>query len=208
MHAPASLQATDGPEPAWEIARLFPAQGAWSVDDFLSLDTNHPIEFTDGCVEVLPMPTKFHQRIAQFLYELLRAVTGPTQRGEVFTSGYKVQVGDTAFRNPDVFFIAAEHADWALKYYATGADLVIEVVSEDNRSQKRDWDQKRLDYAKARIPEYWIVDELRKKIVALKLVGDTYETHCEAGETGRVTSALLPGFEVDAAAVWAAAQGA
>ena len=40
----------DHPEPAWEIAYLFPAQGAWSEDDYLSLTegTNHLVEFSDG----------------------------------------------------------------------------------------------------------------------------------------------------------------
>ena len=40
-------------EPAWQIARLFPAQGAWSVEEYLSLtnDTNHLVEFSQGYVE-------------------------------------------------------------------------------------------------------------------------------------------------------------
>ena len=52
----------DHAEPAWEVALLFPAQGEWSEDDYLWL-TDHTrclVEFTDGHVEVLPMPTDAH----------------------------------------------------------------------------------------------------------------------------------------------------
>ncbi|MFN3333532.1 MAG: Uma2 family endonuclease, partial [Caldilinea sp.] len=51
-------------EPAWEVALLFPAQGAWSEEDYLYLDTNHLVEFSDGKIEVLPMPSDKHQAIA------------------------------------------------------------------------------------------------------------------------------------------------
>jgi len=55
----------DRAEPGWEVALLFPAQGEWSEDDYLWL-TDHTrclVEFTDGHIEVLPMPTDAHQRI-------------------------------------------------------------------------------------------------------------------------------------------------
>jgi hypothetical protein len=54
-------------EPAWDVARLFPDQGRWSEDDYLALDTNRPVEFSDGYVEFLPMPTLSHQLMALFL---------------------------------------------------------------------------------------------------------------------------------------------
>ena len=48
----------DHAEPAWEVALLLPAQGAWSEDDYLWL-TDHTrglVELTDGHIEVLPLP--------------------------------------------------------------------------------------------------------------------------------------------------------
>jgi Uma2 family endonuclease len=48
---------------------LAPLQGLWTVDQYLTLtnQTNHLIEFTDGMIEVLPMPTEYHQAISKFL---------------------------------------------------------------------------------------------------------------------------------------------
>src|ERR1700678_345312 len=60
-------------EPVWEIAELFPEQGAWSEEDYLALTTNRLVEFDNGMIEVLPLPTLSHQLIAAFIYDLLKA---------------------------------------------------------------------------------------------------------------------------------------
>ena len=54
-------------EPTWEMALLHPLQGAWSESEYLALHTNRLIEYADGCLEFLPMPTLFHQAIVLFL---------------------------------------------------------------------------------------------------------------------------------------------
>ena len=66
----------------WEIARLFPAQGDWSEEEYFALDTNHLVEYSDGFLEFLPMPTIFHQLILQFLYEKLEVVRRAEQLGD------------------------------------------------------------------------------------------------------------------------------
>ena len=60
-------------EPAWEVATLFPKQGMWSEAAYLALPGNRLMELNDGCLEILPMPTYFHELIVEFLYDLLRA---------------------------------------------------------------------------------------------------------------------------------------
>ena len=61
------MTTTTGKGPAWEIATLFPDQGQWDEWDYLALDTNRLVEFADGYVEVLPMPTELHQDLVLFL---------------------------------------------------------------------------------------------------------------------------------------------
>ena len=43
-------------EPPWDVALLYPLQGSWTEDDYLELGTNRLVEFSDGGIEVLPMP--------------------------------------------------------------------------------------------------------------------------------------------------------
>ena len=49
---------------------LEPLQGLWTEVQYLTLtnQTNNLIEFTDGVIEVLPIPTDTHQRIPGYLY--------------------------------------------------------------------------------------------------------------------------------------------
>src|SRR3954447_2810319 len=60
-------------------------QGLWTDEQYirLSKQTNRPIEFTDGVLEVLPMPTSKHQLIIGFLYRMLYGLM--EQRGGIVT---------------------------------------------------------------------------------------------------------------------------
>src|SRR5438105_9290147 len=88
------------PQPAWDIARLFPDQGYWSEDDYLALDTNHLVEFTDGYVEVLPMPKTSHQRIVQYLSNLLLAFASAGNLGTVLFAPLRVRLRKNKYREP------------------------------------------------------------------------------------------------------------
>src|SRR5689334_9691189 len=88
------------PEPAWEIARLFPDQGYWDEWDYLSLDTNHLVEFTDGFIRVLPMPKPLHQRIVKILVRAIEDAVGPEKLGEVLFAPVPVRLRKGKFREP------------------------------------------------------------------------------------------------------------
>jgi hypothetical protein len=52
------------------LEEILPRQGQWSEEAYLVL-TDHRsrlVEFTDGFLEVLPMPTDKHQSVLQFLF--------------------------------------------------------------------------------------------------------------------------------------------
>jgi len=205
MHAPLS---TTEPQPAWDIARLFPNQGFWQESDYFGVaDTNRLVELVDGWIAVLEMPKIPHQRIVLYLRDLLKtfvAGRSGSKAGEVLVAPTYMRLRRGDIREPDVLYLTAGRV--GVDGVCEGADLVMEVVSESAESHDRDWNQKREDYARSGIPEYWIVDPQLKRVVVLKLAASgVYELHAEAGEIGRVRSALLPGFEVDSAAVWAAA---
>ena len=191
------------PEPAWEIAQLFPNQGDWSEGEYLDLvhRTNHLLELIDGRIVVLDMPKRSHQRIVLFLRDVLLAFVGPRGLGEVLVAGYPVRLRPRKFREPDIVFLLAQNADRMGEDYAQGADLVMEVVSEDRR---RDLEIKRAEYAEAGIPEYWIVDPREQRITVLRLAEGGYVTHGDFAPGDRAASALLPGFEVEVHQVFAA----
>jgi hypothetical protein len=58
-------------EPSWDLALMYPLQGAWSVEDYLALDSGLLVEYTDGFIRVLPMPNVLHPLIVQMLFRVL-----------------------------------------------------------------------------------------------------------------------------------------
>ena len=195
------------PVPAWEIAQLFPNQGHWDETEYFIL-TNHTnglAELTDGNVEVLTMPTMAHQLIVQYLNGLFLAFVTARSLGRVLFAPLRVRLWPGVIREPDLVFMQAAHRERMGNDAWEGADLVVEVVSDDAESRERDLVRKRGEYARAGIPEYWIVDPREKHVVVLRLEQSAYVTHSEAGAGGVVRSALLQGFEVDVTPVFQAA---
>jgi Uma2 family endonuclease len=191
----------DHAEPAWEVALLFPAQGEWSEDDYLWL-TDHTrclVEFTDGHVEVLPMPTDAHQRIVLFLYRALYAFLAVRGAGIILVAPLRLRVRTGRYREPDLLLLLSAADPRRSNRYWTGADLVLEVVSPDD--PQRDLVRKRREYARAGIPEYWIVNPATEQILVLRLAETTYVEHGVFTRGMQATSALLEDCTVAVAAV-------
>ena len=195
-----TMKPADAPELTWEIAQLFPAQGHWSEEEYLALDTNHLIELSHGQLEVLPMPTQSHQLLVIALFELLRNFVREGQLGTVLLAPMRVQLWPGKFREPDILFMRTENDDRRSDRFWEGADLVMEVVSPDD--PERDKVTKRREYAQAGIPEYWIVDPADSSITVLTLQGQEYALHGEFGSGETATSVLLNRFTVELAAVF------
>ena len=79
-------------------------------------------------------------------------------------------------------------------------------MSGDKKSRRHDLVTKRAEYARAGIPEYWIVDRQQERILVLRLSGRRYVVHGEYGPGTMAASHLLPGFTVAVDEVFAAAK--
>jgi Uma2 family endonuclease len=180
---------------------LLPLQGLWTIEQYLKLtdQTNLLIEFSDGVIEVLPMPTDKHQAISRLLFLALLAFV---QRlgGTVFYAPLRVQVRPGKFREPDLLLLLDANDPRRQDAYWFGADLVAEIVSPDR--PERDLEEKPVDYAEAGIPEYWIVNPLDETITVLRLTEGVYRPHGIFKRGDLASSALLEGFAVSAAEVF------
>ena len=190
-------------EPTWAIAELFPTQGDWSEDEYLMLPGNRLIELSDGRVELLPMPTMAHQLIVAYLYNLLHQFVTSNSLGVVLFAALPMRLEKGKYREPDVLFMTSANKHRMSNQYWEGADLVMEVVSEND--PKRDLETKREEYAKAGILEYWIVNPRLRQITVLQLDGKQYVAHGDFRSGQRASSPLLSGFEADVEKVFAAA---
>jgi Uma2 family endonuclease len=193
-------------EPVWELAYLFPNQGGWSEEEYLALETNLLIEFTDGYLEVLPMPTMAHQFIVLYLYGLLNRFVQTNGFGWVLVAPVPVRLSSRVYREPDIVFLSAEHPERREGDYPYGADLVMEVVSSGQKSRQRDFVRKRKEYAQAGVAEYWIVDPEEWMITVLELFGEEYRVYGRFSRGEEAISTLLQGFRVNVDDVFNAAR--
>ena len=189
-------------EPVWDLAFMFPFQGAWTVENYLALDGGILVEYTDGFIKVLPMPTLLHQWIVRFLFRRLDAYVNERGMGEVLLAPLPVRLTATKYREPDLVFLRPERIkNW--KGHPAGADLVVEVVSEGQENWQRDHVEKRAEYAAAGIAEYWIVDPQERSITVLALTDNQYQVHGQFRVGQTATSALLDAFTCDVSEVFA-----
>lgn len=192
--------------PSWNVALLYPLEGHWTESDYFALEAksgNRMIELANGCLKVLPMPSPFHQDIVAYLYSLLNAFVLANKLGRVYFAPLPIRLWPGQIHEPDIVFF--ERNRIKNKHKAPdGADLVIEVVSPGDEARERDLIDKRADYARANIREYWIIDPETRTVTVLTLSGRSYKAFGELkiGETA--ASKLLKGFTVDIAEMFAA----
>ncbi|MDZ4721111.1 MAG: Uma2 family endonuclease [Roseiflexaceae bacterium] len=176
-------------------------QGLWTEAIYLKLtdQTNRMIEFTDGVVEVLPMPTRYHQAISLLLMLKLLTYIQP-RGGVVYYAPLRLQIRPGKYREPDILLLRDVNDPRNQDAAWLGADLVIEIVSPHD--PERDTVTKRIDYAEAAIPEYWIVNPIDQTITVLAFENDTYSAHGRFHRNEDATSLLLAGFSVSVAEVF------
>ena len=182
-------------DPVWELAaRLHPLQGHWTLEqyhDLLDQDEDLRVEFANGCLEFLPVPTEFHENIANYLLFKLYEHLGLRN---VHRGGYEIVTANGRGRFPDV--LASRTREGFGPKRATAADLVIEVVSPGSVQHQRDFADKRADYAATGVGEYWIVDPEAKTLMQLRLDGTSYVEVGVFAARQTVTCESIPGFVV------------
>ena len=191
-------------EPAWRMALLFPPQGSWSEQEYLALDAGRQVEFDQGCIEVLDLLTKEHQRILRFLFLAMQTFVEGQKLGEVFFAPLPVKLWNAKYREPDLVFVKQDRGE--TNGYPDGADLVVEVVSQSPADRKRDLEVKVAEYEKAAISEYWVVDPQESKVMVHTLVDSKFVIKSFAGGQN-VPSRVLPGFSVNVSELFASAGG-
>ena len=111
------------------LEQILPPQGEWSEEEYLVL-TDHRsrlVEFTDGFLEVLPMPTDKHQNVLQFLFLALFHFVQP-RGGKVHFAPLRLRIRPGKFREPDLLLLLSAADPRRQNALWLGADLALEVV--------------------------------------------------------------------------------
>jgi Uma2 family endonuclease len=153
---------------------------------------------------VTPSPNLKHQQIVGNLYWLIRSYLEEHRIGRVFVAPFDVIFSRYDVVEPDVLYMSNARAAEILRDYVHGApDLVIEVGSVSTR--RRDETLKRALYERDGVIEYWIVDPEIDVVRVYHRSGGRFDRPVELSRESAdvVTTALLPGFELPLARVFA-----
>ena len=196
-----NLRTKKRPRLTYAIAELFPREGEWAEEDYLALETNRVIELADGKLEVAEMPNDLHQLILGRLFAAIYAFVMQHRLGQVRFSALPIRLWAGRFREPDLVFMSAAHADRITEKYWGMPDLVAEVISPGNPDHDRV--RKKGEYARAGIPEYWVVDPKGRTIEIYLLRVKQYRLDRTLGIGDTLITAQWPGFELELAGLFA-----
>jgi Uma2 family endonuclease len=170
-----------------------------SFEEFLVAYDGVHAEWVDGRVQVMSPGNDRQSRLTRFLASVIQDWAEAHDLGEVFVPPYTVRTREGAGREPDVFFVRAEHLDRVHGTYVEAPDLVIEIVSPSSRGQDRG--DKYYEYAEAGIPEYWLIDPERSRVEAYRLEGGDYRV-VPLGDPAELRSEALPGMWIAVEWLW------
>ena len=172
-----------------------------TASDYRRLPEGGPLyQLVDGDLVMSPSPRHHHQKVVGALHARLWMHVNARGLGEVVVAPDDVYIDDENVLQPDVYFVAAAHADRFRDNALHGApDLVVEVLSPSTRAL--DLVKKRVIYAAAGVVEAWYVDIEAELILVYRLQENAAEPVRAVGRGGTLASALVPGFEIGADAV-------
>jgi Uma2 family endonuclease len=184
--------ARPGPELVREPGARGSAAGSCNEQEYLALPGNRRVELVDGAARTLPPPTDVHQATAAYLFASLHVFVSARDLGKVRLAPLRLRLWPGTFRVPDVMFLGRDRKHLRGVQYWGGADLVMEVVSDEER--ERELAASRQEYARAGVDEHWTIDVREQRIAVLRRDGQRYVEHGTFTRGQQATSVRLPGF--------------
>lgn len=172
--------------------------GPYRLEDYLATPEEWRGELLWGHLVVSPSPFRRHQHVLMALYDRLRPFARAAGH-ELLVAPADVVLDRRSVVQPDLLLVHASRRE-ILRIRVDGApDLAVEILSES--SGRRDRLVKLALYARAGVPEYWIVDPERRTIDFLALEGDAYRVLLPVD--GRFESVRFPGLVIELEPLWA-----
>ena len=164
-------------------------------------DDGRLYELVEGELLVTPPPNVEHQRISRDLEFLLLVHLRDRDAGEVFDAPIGVRLSDEDVLEPDLVVVLRAHADRVGVQSIDGPpDIVVEVLSPG--TARRDLGPKRMAYARAGVPEYWIVDPESESVEVLAHDRGSYARLGLYRRADTLRSDVLPEFSPPLAAIF------
>ena len=167
----------------------------YTYADFCTWDDDERWELIDGVPYAMAPPSRFHQSICINLCgQLWQFLKG--KPCEVYSSPIGVRLNadstDDTVLQPDIV-VVCDHSKLDAAGIIGAPDMVVEILSPS--TARRDRLDKLLEYQKAGVREYWIVDPETRTLSAHVLENGKY-TIFAYGDEGTAPVHVLEGCEI------------
>ena len=172
-----------------------PKQGHWTYRDYAVLDDEQHYEIVNGVLLMTPASSWSHQEVVLEIASYLRTYVRTSGLGGVFTGPIDVELSPKDVFQPDVVVLLKKSREKLRERHIVGApDLVVEVASPGTAPYDRltKYDA----YARAGVPEYWIVRPDAQSVEVLVLDRVTYRSPGIFGGQVTLPSRVVPEFPV------------
>ena len=182
-------------------ARAAPQPRRMTYEEFLTWMDEDTLAEWENMEVVMASPASYrHQDIARFLTSVIGIYVEQHHLGVICPAPFQMKL-ELSGREPDLIFIAAAHLDRLKATYLDGpADLAVEIISLE--SIGRDRGTKFLEYETGGIPEYWLIDPLRRWLECYRLGPDGRYEMAFAGRENVYRASVIPGFWLRAEWLW------
>ena len=173
-----------------------------TLEEWAALDEDVEGELVDGMLEQEEMPTFLHELVVTWIAAALRNWVR-RRHGFVVGSEAKLAVGPRRGRKPDLsLFLPGALPALPDVLIRVTPHLVVEVASPRPRDVHRDRVEKLMDYARAGIRLYAIVDPQLRSLEVYELGRDGRYAVARAAGRGRVRVPGCPGLVLDLGKLW------
>ncbi len=174
-----------------------------SLEDYMERYAEDHCEWVEGYVIKMSPGSLKHNGIIYYLYDLLRIFFARRSIGRVVGQPFVMRL--PAFprrrREPDLFVVLKTNPSELKDTYMDGpADICIEIVSDE--SFERDHGEKFKEYEKGSVPEYWIIDPLRKEGRFYRRDEAGLYIHQAVDSQGNYFTPTLPKLAINIPTLW------
>ena len=189
-----TARGTSGQAPPQEKApcKFSSDQYHWLIETGI-LTTDHRVELIGGQILTMPPMGDNHRDAITDLNLWLSDRRGQDYLPE---SQVTIRLAEGFTPDPDFTLLRYKEAGYRGENRPTAEDVLL-IIEVADSSLQRDLGPKSLDYARAGVPELWVVDLPHRQVHRLtRPTADGYQDRTSSGEDETITPMLIPSLQM------------
>jgi Uma2 family endonuclease len=180
---------------------MIPRSAQYTFDEFCTVVSDgQKADLIDGVIYMASPENTDAGRLYSWLFRLMSDFVEEHDLGEVHGSRIAFRLDERQSPEPDIAFLRKDQLHRVHRSHIEGPpDLAMEIVSPD--SIECDYEKKFVQYRKGKVKEYWIVDQLEKKVTVYVLTPHGRYRRLRPRK-GVQHSEALPGFWLKPRWLW------